>query len=130
MEDYIRNGHDEEVGKNLALRWIQQKLQLNGFDMETNFGLPAPNFALISELFEAEVGILNENLRSDARRLGKGLKDQLNVDQRAIFDEIITCTNNIDSNVPRLFFLDGPGGTGKTFLFYTIINELEGQGKK
>lgn len=51
IEDYIRNGHDEEVGKNLALRWIQQKLQLNGFVMETNFGLPAPNLALFSELF-------------------------------------------------------------------------------
>ncbi|XP_057381787.1 uncharacterized protein LOC130704353 [Daphnia carinata] len=27
------------------------------------------------------------------------------------------------------FFLDGPGGTGKTFLYNTLINVLEGQGK-
>ena len=35
-----------------------------------------------------------------------------------------------DSNQPRLFFLDAPGGTGKTFLYNTLINWLEGQSKK
>ncbi|EFX79379.1 hypothetical protein DAPPUDRAFT_245089 [Daphnia pulex] len=37
-----------------------------------------------------------------------------------------------DENSPqsRQFFLDGPGGTGKTFLYNTLINVLQGEGKK
>jgi hypothetical protein len=34
-----------------------------------------------------------------------------------------------DRSHRRQFFLDGPGGTGKTFLYNTIINVLQGQGK-
>ncbi|CAG8741220.1 15101_t:CDS:2 [Cetraspora pellucida] len=38
----------------------------------------------------------------------------LNVDQRAIFDEVIAA---IETKTPAVFFVDGPGGTGKTFLY-------------
>jgi ATP-dependent DNA helicase PIF1 len=34
-----------------------------------------------------------------------------------------------DTNQPRLFFLDGPGGTSKMFLYNTLITVLQGQGK-
>ena len=35
-----------------------------------------------------------------------------------------------DSSVePRAFFIDGPGGTGKTFLYNTLLNKVRSQGR-
>ncbi|CAG8631068.1 14989_t:CDS:2, partial [Cetraspora pellucida] len=39
---------------------------------------------------------------------------QLNVDQKAIFSKVILA---IDNSLPTVLFVDGPGGTGKTFLY-------------
>jgi hypothetical protein len=43
MEDYIRRGHEENVSRNLALKWIQDKLHLNNQTME-DLSLPVPDF--------------------------------------------------------------------------------------
>ena len=37
----------------------------------------------------------------------------LNVEQRAGFDLIM---NRVEKKIGRVFFVDGPGGTGKTYL--------------
>ena len=58
---------------------------------------------------------------------------QLNEEQRAVFDELLASIaqeNSTAQRHPRLFFLDGPGGTGKTFLYNTLINVLLSQGKR
>lgn len=53
----------------------------------------------------------------------------LNNEQRCIFDEICDSAQNPnDANKQRLFFVDGPGGTGKTFVFSAIISALNGIG--
>ena len=38
----------------------------------------------------------------------------LNIDQRVAFEEIIAA---VKTKTPAIFFVDGPGGTGKTFLY-------------
>jgi hypothetical protein len=43
MEDYIRRGHEKNVSRNLALKWIQDKLHLNNQTME-DLSLPVPDF--------------------------------------------------------------------------------------
>jgi hypothetical protein len=59
MEDYVRSGHEEEVAKNLTLKWIQDKLLLNNHLME-NFSLPVPDFYLINQLIQAKIAADNE----------------------------------------------------------------------
>src|SRR5438477_404977 len=45
--------------------------------------------------------------------------DKLNSEQKLIFDNIIKAINEeIDQNI---FFVNGPGGTGKTFLYNMIL---------
>ncbi|CAG9815944.1 unnamed protein product [Phaedon cochleariae] len=69
--------------------------------------------------------IIDENIQS------------LNTDQKKIFDDIFSTlsdsiTNNINTNNNtdninshrNLFFIDGPGGTGKTFLYNCIIGKV------
>ncbi|XP_073033758.1 uncharacterized protein [Primulina eburnea] len=52
--------------------------------------------------------------------------ERLNAQQRMAFDTIV---ENIMHNQSKLFFIDGPGGTGKTFLYRSILAHLRKMGK-
>src|SRR5690606_11766868 len=74
-----------------------------------------------------EVGNLNFNAEIDFERIGLEMFDQLNSGQKVAASAILDAVRvNSDE---RLFFIDGPGGTGKTFLYQTLINIIRGQGK-
>ncbi|KZS10733.1 Uncharacterized protein APZ42_024749 [Daphnia magna] len=129
MEDFIRSGHDANVAKNLTLKWIQDKLRLNNKTME-EFSLPAPDFHLINQLIEAQMEENDDNVRQQKRLMGEMMLAQLSDGQRAAFDQIMAAVNDATNTThPRQYFLDGPGGTGKTFVYNTVINVLQGQGK-
>ena len=100
--------------------------------METKeeFQLPLPNFALINNLIEAKITENSENIRREKRLKGEIMMAQLNQGQRAAFDQIMASINDVNFVLPRQYFLDGPEGTGKTFLYNTPAHILEGQGKK
>ena len=53
------------------------------------------------------------------------LYKSLNMEQRAGFDEII---HHVLNNKSRVFFVDGPGGTGKTFLYKAILARVRSEG--
>ena len=111
-EDYIKNGHNDQVARNLALHWIKDKLNIRGIDMEKELNMPAPDSALIEHFIRGEAR-LNENIRRDRMLRGDMMLAQLNEGQREVFDNIMSSVNDIDpqSIRPRQFFLDGPGGT-------------------
>ena len=128
MEDFIRTGHDAEVAKNLTLKWIQDKLILHNRTME-ELSLPVPDFQLIRQIIEAQLEENTAITRIEKRRLGELMVTQLNEGQRAAYDQIMAAVNDNNNSVPHQYFLDGPGGTGKTFLYNTLITVLQGQGK-
>jgi hypothetical protein len=47
--------------------------------------------------------------------------ETLNVEQRAGFDLIM---NHVEKKVGHVFFVDGPGGTGKTYLYKALIAKV------
>ncbi|XP_076393345.1 uncharacterized protein LOC143265402 [Megachile rotundata] len=54
--------------------------------------------------------------------------DKLNAEQRSIYNavmDIIFNDNDDDDTGQKLFFIDAPGGTGKTFLLKTLIYSVE-----
>jgi ATP-dependent DNA helicase PIF1 len=53
--------------------------------------------------------------------------ETLNQDQRIAFDTITAAVRDRNS-ANRIFFLDGSGGTGKTFLYNTILTTLRAEG--
>ncbi|XP_022014585.1 uncharacterized protein LOC110914074 [Helianthus annuus] len=63
---------------------------------------------------QEEYGIVLEPEHSSA-------KDSLNPNQKNVFDEIMM---HVDNDLPRVFFIDGPGGTGKTFLYNALLAEI------
>ena len=52
--------------------------------------------------------------------------DRTNIQQKEIIDSI---TSAIRSNVGGLFFIDGPGGTGKTFVETLLLAYVRSQGE-
>ncbi|KAG5575728.1 hypothetical protein H5410_055862 [Solanum commersonii] len=53
------------------------------------------------------------------------LQRQLNRDQQIAYNTIM---NRVFSNKPGAFFIDGPGGTGKTFLYRVLLATVRHQG--
>nr|XP_027108929.1 uncharacterized protein LOC113728764 [Coffea arabica] len=51
--------------------------------------------------------------------------EQLNADQKKVFDIII---NAVFVEKKGAFFIDGPGGTGKTFLYRALLAEIRSKG--
>ncbi|XP_076886916.1 uncharacterized protein LOC143536921 [Bidens hawaiensis] len=49
----------------------------------------------------------------------------LNSDQKVVYDEILY---HVDNQIPGLFFIDGPGGTGKTFLYKALLATVRSRG--
>jgi len=128
MDDFIRNDYDAQVARHLTLKWIQEKLALANITMES-LNLPVPDFQLIHRIIEAQLDDNAEATMREKRRLGNLMVSQLNEGQRAAFDTVMAAINDPDKSMPHQYFLDGPGGTGKTFLYNTLITVLQGQGK-
>ncbi len=47
---------------------------------------------------------------------------QLNPEQRAVYDNVMAAVNR------RAFFVNGLGGTGKTFLYSYLLSTVRAQG--
>ncbi|GKF13607.1 ATP-dependent DNA helicase PIF1-like protein, partial [Tanacetum coccineum] len=51
--------------------------------------------------------------------------NSLNSDQRDAYDEIL---RHVDNDIPGVFFIDGPGGTGKMFLYKALLAKVWSRG--
>jgi PIF1-like helicase len=114
--DFFRH-HDNETSYNFALHDIDFILRQKGFSC-ASFGLPRPtrNVSKTATFNQAEEEAEAE--RSIAI---------LNPQQLEAFTKII---NGIDfpENL-KLFYLIGPGGSGKTYLYNTLISFVRGRGE-
>jgi hypothetical protein len=99
MEDYIRRGHQENVSRNLALKWIQDKLHLNNQTME-DLSLPIPDFHLINQLIQDQKGETDENTKQEKRLMVEMMVAQFKDRQRSVFDQIIASINDVDNILP------------------------------
>lgn len=72
--------------------------------------------------------LIAEQLNYDEEAERADLNTQLlslNDDQQATYARI---ANVIDNNEAKLFFLNGPGGTGKTYVYNTICAKVQSEG--
>lgn len=114
--DYIRSLQEPEA-INLALHDIQKTLQQHGFTC-ADIGLPSPQGNAPGE--EALYDIAQEAFDAQNRI------PMLNERQREAFDIIRDALDN-DNQENRCFFIDGPGGSGKTFLYKTLMAFVRGR---
>ena len=98
---------------------IHQRLRHHGYKPD-DWSLPPlpPNFMPHEIPLEEQINVIEE------QQLDTQLYQQLNVDQQRIADAII---HAISHQLPgRCFYIDGSGGTGKTFLYNTLVHILRG----
>lgn len=73
--------------------------------------------------------LLAETQYLDIQCLKDSFKEQftlLNEEQKKVYEAVI---NSVYNKSGKIFFLYGPGGTGKTFVYNTIINKLRSEKK-
>ena len=101
--------------RNRALCHLQSILSKYGKSLNDFPNMPIP---IISPNNEQNTNrLIREEQQYNIEELTKSTEDnisRLNIDQQAAFKKIMTA---IENNTSEIFFVDGPGGTGKTFLY-------------
>ena len=92
----------------------------------TDYDLPNVNFALAVEdrnNNNTNMSPIEEESNYDPELINKLASDvyKLNADQKAVYDRIKSVIENDETQQNTMFFVDGPGGHGKTFLLNAII---------
>ncbi|XP_071057338.1 uncharacterized protein [Onthophagus taurus] len=118
MDDFLYAGNDESLAEAKALREIEEQLLRNGKTLQA-IGLPSVDEeALRNARRTADEDVAGEEEQQEE------IRRSLNGDQLRVFDEV---TQEIEFNMVglrtgrNLFYVDGPGGTGKTFLYNTLL---------
>ena len=117
----------EIQNRDLALYYIEDLLLKHDgvYTLET-FGLPQPSTDFDAQLAQQN-SLIREQLSYDINpdeALDK--LDQLNPGQRAIADAVLSVVDNGSLTI-KIFWLDGPGGTGKTFTENVILDIIRSQ---
>ena len=113
MEDFLQD-HDRAYSVEANLSAIENALAPHGLKCR-DLGLPSP-----TNLFAEQNHELHEN---PVQRVATLTQVQLQV-----FSEVVSAVQNTAAE-NRFYFLDGPGGSGKTYVYNTLIKHLQDQGK-
>eukprot|EP00794_Sanderia_malayensis_P017120 gene17120-biopygen14739 len=129
-EDYVAHDqlHDvhatfQQQHIHMCLADIQTSLQIHGKSLNDFPEMPQllTNYAQPLQPAD-EINIEQE------REQGQQMFEQLNSEQLQIHNTIVQA---IEKQSPdNCFFLDGPAGTGKTFLYNTLVHNLQASGHK
>ena len=113
IEDYTRTHHDHEDAVNAALHDIDRLLRENGTNCGA-IGLPTPHGEASDEpsALEPEPSF-----------------DDLTDEQRHLMDSVLRSVEGEEETVPRLHYVDAPGGSGKTYVFNKITSHLRHHNK-
>lgn len=112
--------HDEDVAFNYALHEIDDVLRIHGKNC-ADFRLPEPTG-------NSYRGTTNDFSIDEEHTFSKTNIPLLNVCQKKAFDMVDDAINSND-RIDKLFYIDGPGGTGKTFLYKVLLSKLRSEGR-
>lgn len=109
-----------DLGKNTydALLDIQKHLEYGGSRLES--------FQDLQAIFERASIEFQETIENEVEIYHEHTTIELNFDQMEIFN---TVKQSVDGGLGKLIFVDGPGGTGKTFLINHILDTMKRAGK-
>lgn len=133
-EDFQRDLHQPGTSQEViyrTVRAVDQCLRSNNKKVEDFGGLPKltdfcdlhPSDATTNRLVETEL-----SYNQEAVEAFKAQAENLNDDQKKVSDKVIRAVHS-ETFDEKLFFLDGPGGTGKSFMLQTILATVRLEGK-
>ncbi|GJZ51267.1 ATP-dependent DNA helicase PIF1 [Tanacetum coccineum] len=116
---------DEQI-RNYCLMEIKELLHKYGRSLADYKDLPQPDPSLLTNM---DNRLIREALDFDIKKSKaehEQLHSLLNPEQRVIYEDVVKSVHNKKGN---FYFIYGPGGTGKTFLYKTIISRLRSERK-
>ena len=122
-EDWGRE-YGNKTAINMVLKWLKYRLRLNEVELKS-LGLPEPDDVYPEE---RNSSILKEELNFDKQEQRKKplqKMETMNNEQHLFFQCVI---DSINSDVGGVFFLDAPGGTGKTFVLNALLSAVRSDG--
>ncbi|WVZ69849.1 hypothetical protein U9M48_018572 [Paspalum notatum var. saurae] len=124
VEDYHRDTESRTMVEQMLLRDLFYHLTSMGKEIR-DYGLPQleESVEISSRDYYRE---LNEELKIGFDEEDLKIVDSLNAGQRMGFDEIM---DHVVHARPRVFFVDGPGGTGKTYLYRALLAKVRSEGR-
>lgn len=119
---------DRELAYDIALHGIDEALRQVSSSLSAFGTLPTPR-PLTEIAIGASAQPTNQRTRTQVYEDLASRVNQLNDNQAAIYQEIVRALASDNNNYrPQLFFIDGPGGTGKTFLYNVLIDHVFAEG--
>jgi hypothetical protein len=133
-EDYLSRAHRDtgmpelELNadiENLALLDIECFLQDHGKTL-TDFGMPAARqpVAPLPRMIQEELNYQVETLREMVHDRLNHPDHKLNPQQREVYDAVSKALWDPSYRGSKVFFVDGPGGTGKTYLYEPLLGSV------
>ncbi|XP_013699854.1 ATP-dependent DNA helicase PIF1-like [Brassica napus] len=116
---------DEQLQQYTLLE-IERLLKENDKSLTDFLGMPRPDETILKEISNT---VLRQELNYDTEKERiehEKLFTTINEDQKKIYNAVI---DSVDTQAGKLFFLYGAGGTGKTYVYRTIIARLRSIGK-
>ena len=131
-EDFFINLISNQRTETISLEKKHQMAEQKAY-VEINKMMEALNVSLTTHnlILPTEEGIEYDNIfqmMEEEMESVSELIQTLNEKQRLAFDEIMSGINKPDGQ--KLFFIDGPGGSGKTYLYNVLMKQFEQMGKK
>ena len=119
IEDFLHLNFNREDAINQCLNQLEAVFTQQGKHC-THFGLPAP----VMQTF----GSIGHNFNVEHERVvANEYMSKLNEEQRSVVEKVLQSVDKVSKQTA--FFIDGPGGTGKTFCYSAITHRLRSQGK-
>ncbi|XP_050535181.1 uncharacterized protein LOC126902195 isoform X3 [Daktulosphaira vitifoliae] len=120
MEDYFRRRADRDTSEAMCLAAVERHLAASNRTL-AGFGLPEPDRALlVPDAAPAD----NATAAADVAELVGRLNEQ----QRTIYDRVMRAVGDTRRRLPKLFYVSGAGGCGKTFLYNCLISAIRSRG--
>jgi len=117
MEDFNRLFQNVDRARAACLKAIGDLLSAPGKSLN-DYGLPNPDYDLLEPNQDDPMyGAIDAVVAWQQR-----LKD-LNDEQRMVYDRVMAAVDD-NRNVQKMFYVDGPGGTGKMTLYGCLISSL------
>ena len=122
-DDFTKKTSSVELRHQLALSELNEIFGRMGYtNADMNLPMPASFDKSVFEKRDVARELAWDNAKE--KELATVLVDQLYLAQRAAYDAIML---SVTTQTPALFFIDGPGGTGKTFLYETVLHSVRSE---
>ena len=126
MEDFIHRSVPLLIAEQATLHQIEKIINQSGKTL-ADYNLP-----VIDEFIGFNLENFDENVQQSIDEANR-MRLLLNVNQLNVCNAILAALNDqpsVENQYSRLFFMDGPAGSGKTFTYNYLIAETISRGFK